>query len=74
MNWYKVAGGPEGGLADEKSDSDFDSKQLAKGMKVEMEHTDDKAMAKDIAKDHLVEDPKYYDHLEVMEKKFEKKK
>ncbi len=44
-------------------------KQLNKGIKVEMEHTKDKEMAKEIAMDHLFEDPKYYDKLEKVESK-----
>lgn len=43
-------------------------KQLQKGIKVELEHTDDKEMAKEIAMDHLWEDPNYYSKLENMEK------
>jgi len=43
--------------------------QLNKGMKVEMEHTKDKQRAKEIAMDHLFEDPKYYDKLEKIEGK-----
>lgn len=35
-------------------------KELAKGIEVETEHTKDKEIAKEIAMDHLVEDPKYY--------------
>jgi len=58
-----------GGLADKKKPSDFDPKALAKGQKVEMEHTDDPALAREIAMDHLTEDPSYYDKLEVIEKK-----
>jgi len=34
--------------------------ELEKGMKVEKEHTDSHSVAKEIAMDHLVEDPKYY--------------
>lgn len=56
-----------GGLSSGKPDSDFDPEALAKGTKVELEHTDDEKLAKEIAKDHLVEDPKYYDKLEKME-------
>jgi hypothetical protein len=41
--------------------------QLKKGMKVEMEHTKDKQKAKEIAMDHLSEDPKYYTKLEKVE-------
>ena len=43
-------------------------KQFNKGMKVEMEHTDDKNIAKDIVMDHLYEDPNYYDKLDKVEK------
>lgn len=57
-----------GGKADKKPDSFFDKDQLEKGMKHEMEHTNDKNLAKEIAKDHLVEDPEYYDKLEKLEK------
>ena len=42
--------------------------QLSKGIKVEMEHTKSKSRAKDIAMDHLSEDPHYYDKLEKIEK------
>jgi hypothetical protein len=41
--------------------------QLTKGIKVEMEHTDDKKIARKIAMDHLHEDPRYYDKLKKME-------
>ena len=57
----------KGGLADNKLDSEFDPQQLAKGSKVEMEHTDDPVVSKEIAKDHLEEHPKYYTHLKSME-------
>ncbi|HEY9816538.1 MAG TPA: DUF5661 family protein, partial [Candidatus Obscuribacterales bacterium] len=57
-----------GGLGDLKVPSDFDPKQLAKGVKVEMEHTSDPDIAREIAIDHLTEDPKYYDKLEKIEK------
>ena len=39
------------------------AKQLDKGIKVELEHTKDKSVAREIALDHLAEDPKYYDKL-----------
>ena len=60
-----------GGLADDLSDEMFDQKQIQMGIKVEMEHVGDSdmseeqkiEMAKEIAKDHLVEDSKYYDKL-----------
>jgi hypothetical protein len=44
-------------------------KQLEMGMKVEMEHTDDKEKAKEIAMDHLWEDPSYYTKLKKIEAK-----
>lgn len=56
-----------GGRADKKKPKDFDAAAIAKGVKVEMEHTDDAQMATEIAMDHLTEDPKYYDKLEKME-------
>ena len=37
--------------------------ELAMGIKVEMEHTDDIQVAKKIAMDHLAENPKYYSDL-----------
>lgn len=57
----------KGGKGDHAADKDFDATQLAAGIKVEMEHTDDKALAKEIAKDHLTEDPSYYRKLKRME-------
>lgn len=44
--------------------------QLAKGIKVEQEHTTDLAAAKEIALDHLNEIPDYYTKLDQMEKGF----
>lgn len=63
-----------GGLADKKQESDFDPEALARGTAVEMEHTDDPEAAKEIAMDHLVEDPKYYDKLAKIEKTMRKDK
>ena len=42
-------------------------KQLQKGIKVEMEHTSSKKVAKEIALDHLFEDPNYYNKLSKIE-------
>ena len=39
------------------------TKEFQKGMKVEAEHTDNKEKMKEIAMDHLAEDPKYYTKL-----------
>ena len=44
-------------------------KQLDMGMKVEMEHTNNKNQAKEIALDHLWEDPNYYSKLKKIETK-----
>ena len=57
-----------GGLADNKKPEDFNQKALAKGIKVELEHTSDKSIAEEIAMDHLTEDSEYYNKLEKMEK------
>lgn len=71
-----------GGLADDKTISDIANKHgaprelielmLQWGVEIEMEHTDDREMAKEIAKDHLMEDPLYYKHLKQMENKYKK--
>lgn len=42
-------------------------KQLKKGIEIEKEHTKNKSQAKEIAMDHIGEDPKYYDKLSKME-------
>ena len=57
-----------GGAGDNRPDSDFDPKQLEIGIKHEMEHTKDRGIAKEIAKDHLSEDPNYYKKLKKIEK------
>lgn len=54
----------KGGLADRKQPTDFDEEELIKGIKVEMEHTDNMLIAKEIAMDHLMEDPFYYKKLQ----------
>jgi hypothetical protein len=46
--------------------------QLNKGIKVEMEHTEDKEIAKEIAMDHLYEDPNYYNKLSKIHREGEK--
>lgn len=43
--------------------------QLDKGIKVELEHTSDKKVAREIALDHLDEVPDYYDRLKTVERK-----
>ena len=54
------------GLAESVSKDEL-KKQLAMGVKVEMEHTDDPKLALKIAIDHIKEDPLYYDHLKFVE-------
>ena len=44
----------------------YDKKQLAMGIKEEMEHTRFPYLAKQIAKDHLKEDPRYYTKLKKL--------
>lgn len=41
--------------------------ELKRGIKIEMEHTTDKNIAREIALDHLFEDPKYYTKLKSVE-------
>lgn len=53
-------------------DSEFDSSELEKGIKVEMEHTDNPEIAKNIAKDHLSEIKDYYTRLLAMEEEAKK--
>lgn len=59
------------GLAIEKgiAEKDVDSKQLNKGIKIELEHTKNTStdIARKITLDHLAEIPNYYDLLEKME-------
>lgn len=55
------------GKHNDVSDNEFDKKQLDMGVRVEMEHTNDKNIAKMIAKDHLKEMPDYYTKLKAME-------
>ena len=56
------------GHHDFEADSDFNSTQLKKGIKIEKEHTKSTMVAKLIAKDHLKEIPDYYTRLDKMEK------
>jgi len=53
-----------GGKADNTPKKGVNRYELEKGIKVEMEHTDSKAKAEEIARDHLAEDPAYYSKLE----------
>lgn len=72
----------KGGKADKMTAKDIADKfklpvskinaQITKGVKIEMEHTDNKERATEIAMDHISEFPDYYDRLEKMEKAAEK--
>ena len=55
-------------------DSAFDKVQLRKWTSVEMEHTDDPAIARSISKDHLGESEFYYVGLEALERQLEAEK
>ena len=54
-------------------DEEFDAEQLNIGVDIEKEHTDDPAIAKEIAKDHLAEIPNYYTRLKKMEEEAKSK-
>lgn len=58
-----------GGEAEKKDINEFDvcPYQLAMGVAVELEHTQDPEVAKEIALDHLAEIPDYYSRLSAME-------
>jgi len=67
----------EGGMADDKSLHDIANRHGAPieliqlmmqwGVEVEMEHTNDPKIAREVAMDHLMEDPIYYKKLKEME-------
>lgn len=65
--FYKSLGLKEdqipGGKGDETEPTHISPEQLEMGIKVEMEHTKDPSLAREIAMDHLTEDPQYYSHL-----------
>ena len=52
-----------GGVGDKAVPHDVDPIQLSTGIQIEMEHTNDTEIAKEIALDHLTEDPEYYSKL-----------
>jgi hypothetical protein len=58
----------KGGKSKGQEPPDLDPEELAMGIKVEMEHTDDPVIARKIALDHLTEFPGvYYTALKAME-------
>lgn len=56
-----------GGKGDNTKPSEVDQKELAMGIKEEMEHTDDPEIAEEIALDHLTETPNYYSKMKKLE-------
>jgi hypothetical protein len=52
-----------GGRATGRDWRSFDQRQLALGIRVELEHTRDWRLAREIAMDHLTEYPDYYTRL-----------
>jgi len=56
------------GRYNEKGSPSVNISELEKGIKIEMEHTDNEMVAKRIALDHLAEIPDYYTRLIKMEK------
>jgi hypothetical protein len=58
-----------GGLAEKagKRPRDFSAAAVERGAAVEMEHTNDREVARAIARDHLTEDPQYYERLATIE-------
>ena len=58
----------KGGEGDNKKPSDFSKGVLDEGTDEEKEHTTDSDMAKEIAMDHLTQDPNYYTKLKKIEK------
>lgn len=63
----------KGGLADFTNPSQYNPIELEKGIKVEMEHTDNPMIATEIAMDHLKEDPDYYNKLEQIHERVQKR-
>lgn len=56
-----------GGKADKRQPSEFNRTELARGTKHELEHTNDRRIAQEIAMDHLAEDKRYYQKLALIE-------
>lgn len=57
----------KGGVADGKPVTQYDLKELLTGIKYEMQHTNDKFIALEIAADHLERIPDYYSRLRKLE-------
>lgn len=65
----KITNQLKSGKGDKLTAKDVNQNQLKKGIKIEMEHTNDREKAEEIALDHLSENPKYYTDLEKLEAK-----
>lgn len=63
----------KGGKGDKLTPDQVNYYEFTKGWKHELEHTDDIDKAKEIALDHLAEDPNYYTRLDMIEFKAKKK-
>ena len=63
----------KGGKGDKLTPDQVNYHEFTKGWKHELEHTDDIDKAKEIALDHLAEDPNYYTRLDMIEFKAKKK-
>lgn len=66
---YKMLAGKSSGR---KKNPGISLSQIRRGTIHELEHTTDRKIARQIALDHLKEDPKYYTHLAKMEKQYKK--
>ena len=64
----------KGGKGDKLDADHVNYHEFTKGWKHELEHTDDIDKAKEIALDHLAEDPNYYTRLDMVEYQDEKSK
>ena len=60
VKWKKQFNFKKGLRTIKQPDSYFNKEELKKGIKIEMEHTENENIAKNIAKHHLLENPKYY--------------
>lgn len=54
-----------GGVGDNANPTDFDPAELEAGIQEELEHTNDLNIAREIAMDHLTENPNYYSKMAV---------
>lgn len=55
------------GMGSNLAKEDVDPEQLAMGIEIELEHTENRELAEKITLDHLDEDPIYYTKLKKME-------